>query len=123
MTAHEIATGIEEGVKHSRVRLNDRRLLLIFLFVVIIGVYFFWRLDQQTNKINTNQHNLQTAVYNNCTVTDQGNAKVNVVLKQLAANAQNSTALTPAQKQEAIATYVGLNLPIVDCSKLAYSFN
>lgn len=114
-----IAEGVAGGLGRAKVGLTDRRLLLIFLFVVVIGAVFFWRQDQLTRKIDSNQRHAQDASHAVCIATDEGNTRVNKVLAQLSMNIANSTALTPAQKEAAQQSYAQLLLPVVDCSKLA----
>lgn len=113
--AEVIATGIKKGVKESRLRLTDRRVVFIALFVVAFCLLTTLWQQRQTDQVKQAQHAAKIA----CQQTNVANAKFNAVLNQLFRNASNSTALTPAQKAQAKAVYSTLHLAIVDCSKLA----
>lgn len=126
-----IADGLERGVQRSKIRLNDRRMTVLFLFLIAIGAFFLTRTTEQQTQIKHSQVKIeqqqvalqkaQEAAKANCTQTNTTNAKFNAVVDQLAANAKNSTGINAAQKQQALAIYASLHLAITDCSHLAGS--
>lgn len=124
--ADGVQQGIDSGVRTSRIRLNDRRAIFIYLFLVLFVVLTTLWQQQQTRRVEDAlqasrdaQAQSQAAIINNCNVNNNGNAHFNSALDQLTKNAVNSTALTTAQKDQALKAYADLHLPIADCSQLA----
>lgn len=85
--------------------------LLLSAFFILTA---FWQ-QAQTSGLK----NAQRAAVAECQAINAGNAQFNKVLDQLAKNAQRSTALTAAQKAEAIKTYASVHLPTLVCTGLA----
>lgn len=139
-SSDQIAAGVQHGIENSAgkvaIRVRDRRLLIMFVFVItFIVLSLLWQ-EHTTSDTRAAQHKLsiaqdqiakqqtqiiaaQRAAFTVCQATNTGNEKFNTVLDQLATNVNNSTALTAPQKQEALATYASLHLVITDCSHLA----
>lgn len=118
VSTETIATGVSRGLRRSRVRLNDRRLLVIYLLMAAYVVFFTYRSNQQTNQIREHNTRSVNAAVALCEQTNAGNMKINLILIQLATNAQNTKGLTAAQKAQAAAIYSSIVLTITDCSKL-----
>jgi hypothetical protein len=141
--AQGVSDGVERGVRNSRIHLNDRRLIILYLVGALIlggGAWGFQHeidqgnhqaadLKHQQDQLGIQQQQLvkQQAAINAsltaakavCEAQATANAKFNAVVDQAITNAKNSTGLTPDQKTAAIAQYQQLHLFIPDCSKLA----
>lgn len=135
-TRDAITDGISQGVQKSRIRFIDPRSLVLFLVVVLFVILTtIWQshqtdtvrnqtrtiqqqertIEQQQQQINQNQVAAKAA----CEQTNTTNAKFNAFIDQAIQNANNTTGLTPTQKQQTIDRYAPLHTAIVDCSKLA----
>lgn len=128
----QISEGIAEGVRKSKIRLTDRRMIVIYLVLVVFVILSTLWQQSQTNKVKNSQDQIQQlqrqlqdfqvraqqAAVANCEATNTGNRTFNTTLTQLAMNAQNATSLTAEQKAAAVETYGRLHLTITDCSKL-----
>lgn len=127
--ADGVAEGVERGVARSKIRLNDRRLLVMFLLLALFVILTSIWQNNQTNKVRQTQTQLQKteqqlqqqqqAAKTACLQTNATNTKFNAFIDQAIQNANNTTGLTPAQKQATIQKYLPLHAAIVDCSKLA----
>ena len=128
-----IAEGIKNGVKESKLRLTDRRLLILFVLGAVAVAFFAWRADSTSNDAKRAAHaavvaqqvaaaaqaKTIAAAIANCQVINAGNMKVNAILHQLAINASNTSGLTPSAKAAALATYSQLQLPLGNCAAFA----
>lgn len=108
-----------------RTRSTDRRLLIIFLFVVV-GLSVAYGLAQHSQdqfqgaqrSLNHQQAVFERQVDINCNNSKAGHIRFNAVLEQLAANARASTALPAKEKAAALKTYAELHEPIPVCPPL-----
>lgn len=123
--SEQIAKGVSKGVKESKLKLTDRRMIAIYVVLAVFVILSTIWQQSQTNQVKDVQrqlqdfqHRAQAAVVANCETNNTGNQKFNTALDQLAMNAQNATSLTPEQKAAAVAVYARLHLAITDCSKL-----
>lgn len=91
-----------------------RPVLVMFVFVVLFCLLASVWLNDQTEGLKR----AQRANYVECQAIEAGHVQFNKVLDQLARNAQASTALTTAQKTQALRVYASIHLPILDCEGL-----
>ena len=59
--ASEIAEGVETGIKRSRIRMSDKRLILIFVFVVLVSLGLSLWTNHTTSSVKRGQHKLAVA--------------------------------------------------------------
>lgn len=131
-----VAQGINDAKGKWRNWFNDKRLLIIYLVVILIlavvltyvtvyvkSLHNAQRdIKQSQDQINQGQRQIevnQRAVKANCEAQNASAQKFNTFIDQAIANANNTTGLTPEQKQAAIDRYAPLHEAILDCSHLA----
>lgn len=131
--AEGVAKGVETGIKAARGRwrnwFNDKRLIVIYLVLVVIAGVWISYVQVQANDIKHAQRDIrisqqqieanQAAVKTNCEAQNKSASSFNQFIDQAIQNANNTTGLTPAQKQAAIDKYAPLHQAVLDCSHLA----
>lgn len=138
--AEGVAKGVETGIKAARGSwrrwFNDKRLIIIYLVgILILAVSVFYvntqardvrhaqsDIKQSEQQIQEGQKQIeanQAAVKANCEAQNKSASSFNEFIDQAIQNANNTTGLTPAQKQAAIDKYAPLHQAILDCSHLA----
>lgn len=131
--AEGVAKGVETGIKAARGSwrkwFNDKRLIIIYLVGVLILVVWVFYVNSQTRDLRHAQSDIkqsqqqieanQAAVKTNCEAQNKSASSFNEFIDQAIQNANNTTGLTPAQKQAAIDKYAPLHQAILDCSHLA----
>lgn len=95
----------------------DVRILIIYVFVLLIATGMYYGLSLQQRSAHRSDLHFERAIIANCVQVNSANAKFNGVLDQLTTNVNNSTALTPSEKQQALETYGELHLPITVCPR------
>lgn len=113
---------IAQALGDAKIRHNDKRLLILFVFVIvaltIMGVGLT-RANSTVRNTQRNQHNseqkFEQQIIANCQIVRAGNLKVNHIIEQLTVNAKNTKGLTPEQKMRAQEAYASLRLPVTIC--------
>lgn len=94
---------------------RDGRLLLLLLFVTVMSAVFLTALQVQTTNTRRTEHRFEREIIANCVAVNTANKAFNGVLDQQIRNVENSTAITPEQRAQAIALYEKVHLPITVC--------
>lgn len=117
-----INEAIAEALGEKRVRSTDKRLLIIFGLLVASLAFVFWTLDRAQDRledtiaaVQESRRLFRAQIVENCMQVNEGNAKVNGLLQQLADRAATNTTRSPEENAEAVARYRGLQLPITQC--------
>lgn len=103
-----VAAVVGRALADNRLRLTDRRLVVMFLFVTFAAGLWFW-VDNRADE------RFRQQIIGTCVATNEGNMKVNELLATLRANALTNPARTPEDKARVAETYEGLKLPVVNC--------
>lgn len=122
-----IAEGVKEGVTkglaqaagRASIKFKDKRILAIFVVVVLVGAYFLWTQGRTTHRVDTNQQHSQDATYALCVIVAKNSTSFDRLVNQLTTNIQNSKTLSPAEKQAALDSYDIVRQDIPDCAALA----
>jgi hypothetical protein len=110
-----IAAGISQGVKESRLKLTDNRMLVLYAIIVaFVAVSTIWQ-NNQTDKLR----HTQRANYALCLSLKQGHQSFNALLDQAARNITANKAYTAEQKAQAVKFYEAAHLPVLVCTGLA----
>lgn len=80
------------------------RQLAMFLVVVVFTIIGGWIIDRQVTELR-----------HACQSLSDGNVAFNAFITQQIRNVNNSTAITPAQKQQALTTYGQIHLAAPHC--------
>lgn len=131
--AEGVRQGVAQGIQDARGKwrnwFNNKRLLVIYLVGVVIAATWISYVQIQGTNLKHAQHDIkisqekiernQKAVQANCESQNKSAAKFNTFIDQAIQNANNTTGLTPEQKQAAVDRYAPLHEAILDCSHLA----
>lgn len=133
----DYAQGGRMPAQHSAPHSNRKRTFVVWATVIVLfaiggGLYqhneehFRDTQRDQGRHLASTQRQLAVAerqlaaalarVEANCRLIDKSNATFDFELNQLIRNASHSTGLTTKQKEQALAAYAKLRLPIVPCS-------
>lgn len=104
--SHDIAEGVGSALKTSRVSVTDKRLWVIFGFVIIFALLSsVW------------QQHVVDGVAKNCQTISDGNANFNRVLTRLAASAAVNKTYTASERAQVAGFYDSLHLKTPHCSR------
>jgi hypothetical protein len=106
---------IAQAMGHARLRNNDKRLLILYAFLVVALAAMFFGLSHALNMQKHSERVFERQIIGNCEVVRVANIKFNRTLDQLAVNAKNTRGLTPEQKVRAQSAYASLRLPVTSC--------
>lgn len=93
------------------------RMLILYLFVAAAVVGMYSGLSLQQRSAHRSEQRFEREIIANCVQVNKANTAFNGVLDQQIRNVKNSTAITPAQRAQAIAVYGQLHLPISVCPR------
>lgn len=116
--ARDIADGISQGVERSKLHLTDRRLLVLYLLVVAFVVASsYWQNQVSSKTQHAFERSLRTS-YDNCKAIQESDTSFNGLIDQQVKNVQNSKAITPQQKAQALAAYGKVLRKPLNCERI-----
>lgn len=111
----DITEAIAAALGERKVRLSDRRLLLIYLFVVLLIVITTSYLGHNQRQANLDRREFEYAASKNCLANRQNTVNFNAFIDKLIASYRQSKLLTPQEKEERSRLFTGAKLEVPDC--------
>lgn len=101
-----------------KLRLTDRRLLILYLSLIAGLVTVLWLFSRQEQQTEQRNREFQTAITTVCVDLNDSHERVNGLLEQLAESAASRPDRTPEEQARAREVYEGLKLAELDCPPL-----
>jgi predicted negative regulator of RcsB-dependent stress response len=102
-------------VERHWIKLNDRRLLIIYLLITAVLVAVIYWVQHKANEFKDSEHQFDRQIVHNCQQNNKGFQHFNATLDQLIEDTSQTAGLDEAQKAKSIKVFNDLKLPISPC--------
>ena len=119
----DVREALAQALGERKVRLTDRRLLILFLACVTALTWLGVQqrsVDQAVARANRDREHFERAIIDNCRTNQKNTEKFNAFVDRIIASYATSPVLTPAQRQQRVDFFSGAKQSVPLCPPLGH---